>query len=179
MTRKTLTLIITLITALIVTPAAAQGLPTPSGGGDGEPILRGYAHERSGVMLIAMQVPGESDAEARLYYSALSDPAAIEDALNLTILDHEALTGDTLKGVGSDMATLYMVLSADNGAGLMLVAQDGEDVFLFLMLGNGLDGEQFAEIVHEVIAADGIEDMDDIVTDRPGWVAVPLDDEGL
>lgn len=164
MTKQIITLILAVVVAFV--PLGAFAAP----GDDPEPEMRAYVTTDGNTALLLMRVEMDGRSEAALMV-AFMDDTTLEDVLDLTVLQSETFDRDAQRALGVDSGALYAVHDRDLGAGLVVVAADGRDVYVLAMFGDDLDGEAFFFITQDAIANDL-----DVELGR-GWMELDMDDE--
>ena len=163
MTARTLAAVLfAVLVAFVPAGAFAAGEP--------EPEMRGYVTTDGATVLLLTRMEMDTRADASLMVKVMDD-ALLEETLDVTVIDAEPFDRDVMRATGTDAGTLFAVYDRDMGAGLVVVAHDGRDLFLIAMFGDDLDGGAFALITIDAIA----HDLD--VTMGRGWLEVPMDDE--
>lgn len=143
---KLLALLTVLVLTLTPNLAAASDLAT-----------RGWISSRDDVLIFALEMDGRTRAGGTDLYRTMSNTRTIERELGITVITSERLTGQTLRGTGADKATIAAVYVDELDApGLMFVGQDGPTVYFALMVGEDIDGTDFARYTRDLVVT-GIE----------------------
>lgn len=154
-----------LITTILVALVALTAAPVLAASDDMEMV--GYMNRSGDTIIILAHMDADSPTHARLMVEVL-DADMVEEFFDVTVMETHEMDRTQLLGIGADRATMYAVMDGSFTPGLLIVAASDADVYLFLMVGDDLDGELFAEITRDAIANDL-----DITTPR-GFTEVPM-----
>src|SRR5690606_1440309 len=155
-------LITTILAALIALTAA----PVLAATDDMEMV--GYMNRSGDTFILLARKEMDNATQARMMVRAM-DADMVEEFLDVRVLESREMDRTQLLGIGADSATMHAVMDDSFTPGLLVVAANDADVYIFAMVGDDLDGELFAEITRDAIADDL-----DITTPR-GFVEVPMD----
>jgi hypothetical protein len=162
-TLKTIAAIL-LIPFLLASPAYAE---TP----ESEPEIRGF-QDTNGTIIIASEMDMGDPELAEMVISSM-DTETLEDSFDILIVQEDAMTGDSLLGLGADDATMYGFVGMETAEpGLLIIASSGPNVYIMLTMGDLDDVEPFAQFSMDVLL-DGLEDADE----PDGYTEVELEDE--
>ena len=154
-------LITTILAALIALTAA----PVLAASDDMEMV--GYMNRSGDTFILLSRMEADNATHARMMVGVM-DADMVEEFFDVTVMESRDLDRTQLLGIGADHATIHAVMDDSFTPGLLVVAASDADVYLFLMVGDDLDGELFAEITRDAIANDL-----DITTPR-GFTEVPM-----
>lgn len=157
-------LITTILAALIALTAA----PALAASDDMEMV--GYVNRSGDTFILLARKEMDNATQAGMMVRAM-DADMIEEFLDVRVLESRDLDRTQLLGIGADRATIHAVMDDSFTPGLLVVAADDADVYIFVMMGDDLDGELFAEITRDAIA----NDLD--ITTPPGFTEVPMGQE--
>lgn len=153
-----------LIPFLLATPAHA-GTP------EADPEIRGF-QDPGGAIIIATEMDMGDPELAEVAISSM-DTETLEDTFDILIVQEDAVTGDSLLGLGADAATMYGFVDMETtDPGLLIIASSGPNVYIMLTVGNIDDVEPFAQFSMDVLH-DGLEDADE----PDGYTEVELDED--
>lgn len=155
-------LITTILAALIALTAA----PVLAASDDMEMV--GYMNRSGDTFILLARMEADNATNARMMVGVM-DADMVEEFFDVTVMESREMDRKQLLGIGADRATIHAVMDGSFTPGLLIVAANDADVYLFLMVGDDLDGELFAEITRDAIADDL-----DITTPR-GFVEIPMD----
>lgn len=155
-------LITTILAALIALTAA----PALAASDDMEMV--GYMNRSGDTFIILAHMEADNASQARMMVEVM-DADMVEEFFDVTVMESRDLDRTQLLGLGADSATMHAVMDDSFTPGLLVVAANDADVYIFVMVGDDLDGELFAEITRDAIANDL-----DITTPR-GFTEVPMD----
>jgi len=155
-------LITTIFAALIALTAA----PVLAASDDMEMV--GYMNRSGDTFILLSRMEADNATHARMMVGVM-DADMVEEFFDVTVMESRDLDRTQLIGIGADRATMHAVMDGSFTPGLLVVAASDADVYLFLMVGDDLDGELFAEITRDAIANDL-----DITTPR-GFTEIPMD----
>jgi len=154
-----------LITTILAALVALTAAPVLAASDDMEMV--GYMNRSGDTIIILAHMDADSPTHARMMVG-VTDADMVEEFFDVTVMETHELDRTQLLGIGADRATMYAVMDGSFTPGLLIVAASDADVYLFLMVGDDLDGELFAEITRDAIANDL-----DITTPR-GFTEVPM-----
>lgn len=157
-------LITTILAALIALTAA----PVLAASDDMEMV--GYVNRSGDTFILLSRMEADNETTARMMVEIM-DADMVEEFFDVRVLESRDLDRTQLLGIGADRATIHAVVDDSFTPGLLVVAADDADVYIFVMMGDDLDGELFAEVTRDAIA----NDLD--ITTPPGFVEVPMGQE--
>lgn len=153
------------------------GLAVPAVAQDDDQVMRGFIKDDASQFMIAMEMQADGSSEAKLMYSFLNDTEMIEDELDVMVVESTPADRSQLRTLGADEMMLYAVVTdGDFTPGLIVVARNGDSVFMMALIGTtsgtNLDGSLFAEVSIDVIK-NGVEDMEE----PDGYIEQDMDDD--
>lgn len=155
-----------LITTILAALVALTAAPALAASDDMEMV--GYMNRSGDTFILLARKEMDNANQARMMVRAM-DADMVEEFLDVRVLESREMDRTQLLGLGADSATVHAVMDDSFTPGLLVVAANDADVYIFAMVGDDLDGEQFAKITRDAIANDL-----DITTPR-GFVEIPMD----
>src|SRR5690606_1736331 len=155
-----------LITTILAALVALTAAPVLAASDDMEMV--GYMNRSGDTFIILAHMEADNATHARMMVEVV-DADMVEESFDVTVMETRDLDRKQLLGIGADRATMHAVMDDSFTPGLLVVAANDTDVYIFVMVGDDLDGELFAEITRDAIANDL-----DITTPR-GFTEVPMD----
>lgn len=155
-----------LITTILAALVALTAAPVLAASDDMDMV--GYMNRSGDTFILLSRMEADSPTNARMIVGVM-DADMVEEFFDVTVMESREMDRTQLLGIGADRATIHAVMDGSFTPGLLIVAANDADVYLFLMVGDDLDGELFAEITRDAIADDL-----DITTPR-GFVEIPMD----
>lgn len=127
---KIISIIVTILIALIAAPVAAQ---------TDEPEVVGFINERTEVIYLATEIPGTSSADAQIIV-AMIDDQFIEENFGGMVFGSETLPSRVAREVNADEGKMFGVL-IDDQVMVVSVLAAGSSVFIFAVGGDDLDSD--------------------------------------
>lgn len=155
-----------LITTILAALVALTAAPVLAASDDMEMV--GYMNRSGDTFILLARKEMDNATQAGMMVRAM-DADMVEEFFDVRVLESHEMDRTQLLGIGADRATMHAVMDNSFTPGLLVVAANDADVYIFAMVGDDLDGELFAEITRDAIADDL-----DITTPR-GFVEVPMD----